>query len=154
MASFNKVVLMGRITADPEVKQLPSGVPVVSFTLAVDRKYSKGESKQTDFINCVAWQSTAEFIGKYFTKGMAMLLCGEIQTRSWEDQNGNKRYATEVRVDEVSFCEPKKDEETNYTTSKQNAIQGNVGASTGYMPQAYTQPNFEEVPSGDGQLPF
>ena len=153
MASFNKVILMGRLTGSPELKQTPSGVPVTSFSLAVDRKYSKGENKQVDFITVVAWQQTAEFICKYFAKGQAMLLCGELQTRSWKDQNGNNRYATEVRVDEVSFCEPKKDEETNYTTSKQNAIQGNVGASTGYMPQAYTQPNFEEVPT-DTDLPF
>ena len=144
MASFNKVVLMGRITTEPEVKQLPSGVPVVSFSLAVDRKYSKGESKQTDFINCVAWQSTAEFIGKYFTKGMAMLLCGELQTRSWKDQNGNNRYATEVKADEVSFCEAKKDSETNSSSVRQNGS---------YVPEAYTQPKLDEVPT-DTDLPF
>ena len=103
MASFNKAILMGRLTADPELKQTQSGASVTSFSLAVDRRFSKGEEKQCDFITIVAWKQTAEFICNHFKKGQAMLVCGEIQTRSWQDQNGNKRYATEVVASEVSF---------------------------------------------------
>ena len=103
---INSTVLMGRLTATPEVKTTTNnGVSVVSFTLAVDRAYQKkGEEKKTDFINCVAWRTTAEFIGKYFTKGQMMAVTGELQTRNYEDKNGNKRTATEVIVNQVSFC--------------------------------------------------
>ena len=90
MASFNKVILMGRLTSDPELKQSSNGVSVTSFNIAVDRRFSKGEDKQCDFITIVAWRNTADFICKYFKKGQAMLVCGELQTRSWEDSNGNK----------------------------------------------------------------
>ena len=111
MASFNKVILMGRLTADPELKQTQSGLAVTSFNLAVDRKGKTGEDKQCDFISIVAWRQTAEFICRYFKKGQAILVCGELQTRSWQDNNGNKRYATEVVASEASFCEAKKDGE-------------------------------------------
>ena len=110
MAAFNKVILMGRVCAEPELKQTQSGISVTSFTLAVDRKGSSGENKQCDFINVVAWRQTAEFINKYFSKGSAMLLCGELQTRSFESQ-GQKRYVTEVVASEVNFCETKRENE-------------------------------------------
>ena len=152
MASFNKVILMGRLTAAPELKQSTSGVSVTSFNLAVDRRYNKGEEKQCDFITVVAWRATAEFICKYFGKGQAILVCGELQTRSWEDQQGNKRYATEVIANEVSFCESKKDSEGNNTSYNQNASQGKFEPSA-YVPDAYTQPNFEDV-GKDDDLPF
>ena len=147
--AFNKVILMGRLTADPEQKQTQNGTAVTSFSLAVDRKYNKGEDKQTDFISVVAWKQTAEFICKYFKKGSAILLCGELQTRSWTDNQGNKRYATEVIANEVSFCEAKNTSEGNSAPKAQSGSQG----SYGYMPQAYTQPNFEEV-GQDDDLPF
>ncbi len=106
---LNRAILMGRLTRDPELRTTPSGVSVASFTLAVDRGYAKaGEEKQTDFINIVAWRATAEFVGRYFTKGMMMIVEGRIQTRSWEDQNGNKRYAVEVVADNIQFGESKK----------------------------------------------
>lgn len=150
MASFNKAILMGRLTADPELKQTPSGASVTSFTIAVDRRFSKDGEKQADFINIVAWRHTAEFVCKYFAKGSAILVCGQIQTRSWTDQEGNKRFATEVLADEVSFCEAKRDSETNSLPQKGNATEGKYEASTEYMPQAYTQPSFggtyEDVP--------
>ena len=155
MASFNKVILMGRLTADPELKQTPSGTSVTTFCLAVDRKYTReGQEKQCDFINCQAWRGTAEFICKYFGKGQAMLVCGELQTRTWEDSQGNKRYATEVVVGDVNFCESKKSsEDHNNTAPTSSASQsGNTGAY-GYNSCANATPNFETM-SADDDLPF
>lgn len=113
--NLNKVVLAGRLTADPELKTTQSGVSVCSFTLAINRKYSK-EKQETDFINCIAWRSTAEFISKYFGKGSSLCATGSIQTRSWQDQNGQKRYATEVIVDEAMFVDSKSEVSTNNAT--------------------------------------
>ena len=110
--NLNKVVLAGRITADPELKQTPTGVSVLRFTLAVNRRFSKSNEQgeqQTDFINLVAWRQRAEFICKYFKKGSMIAIEGEIQTRNFEDKNGNKRKAVEVLVNHVSFCGSKSD---------------------------------------------
>lgn len=102
---INNVVLMGRLTAAPELKTTQSGISTIKFGVAVERRYNKqGEEKQTDFIDCVAWRQTAEFISKYFNKGSMIAVAGSIQTRSYEDKNGNKRKAVEVQVDNVSFC--------------------------------------------------
>lgn len=101
---LNNVVLMGRLTATPELKTTQSGINVTSFTLAVDRNYSKDGDKKTDFINCVAWRNNADFITKYFSKGDLIAVTGEIQTRNYEDKNGNKRTAFEVVVNAASFC--------------------------------------------------
>lgn len=102
---LNEVILMGRLTAAPELKTItPSGYSVTSFTLAVDRRYTQNGEKKVDFINCVAWRSTAEFITKYFNKGDLIAVIGEIQTRNYEDKNKNKRTAVEVIVNEASFC--------------------------------------------------
>lgn len=150
MASFNKVIIMGRLTADPEAKQTQSGTAVVSFTLAVDRRYNKGEEKQCDFINVVAWKQTADFICRYFKKGQAMLVCGELQTRSWQDNSGNKRYATEVLASEVTFCEAKRESEGNNANASHSAAQGKFEAPA-YVPEAYAK--FEEIKSDD-DLPF
>lgn len=107
---LNVVALQGRITSDPELKHTQSGVAVTSFTLAVDR-YAK-EERKTDWVDVVAWRQTAEFICKYFTKGQMIAVTGSIQTRNWEDKQGNKRQAVEIVAKEVSFCgktETKKD---------------------------------------------
>lgn len=105
---LNKVILMGRFTRDPELKSTPQGVSTCSFSLAVDRDYVKqGEERKADFINCVAWRQTAEFISKYFHKGNMVALEGSIQTRTWDDNEGKKRYATEVVVSQVYFAESK-----------------------------------------------
>lgn len=102
---LNTVIIMGRLTADPELKKTQSGTSVISFTVAVDRRFQqKGEEKQADFINIVAWRQTAEFVEKYFSKGSMIAIRGSIQTRAYEDKNGNKRTAVEVVADEVSFC--------------------------------------------------
>lgn len=146
--AFNKVILMGRLTADAELKQTQSGTAVTSFTLAVDRKYNKGEDKQCDFITIVAWKQTAEFICKYFKKGSAILLCGELQTRSWKDNQGNNRNATEVVANEVSFCEAKNNSEGTSLPKTANGSQNKNYGSQGYMPDAY-KPN-----AGDDDLPF
>ena len=104
--NFNKAILGGRLTSDPELKQTPQGISVCTFSVAVNRK---GKDAQADFINCQAWRGTAEFVSKFFKKGSSILVVGSIQTRSWEDQNGNKRFATEVNVDEAYFVDGKSD---------------------------------------------
>jgi single-strand DNA-binding protein len=102
---LNSVCLGGRLTRDPEVRYTSGNIPVASFTLAVDRDYGKGENgeKQTDFINCVAWRQTGEFVGKYFTKGSAAFVHGRLQIREYTDRDGNKRTAAEVVADNVYF---------------------------------------------------
>jgi len=106
---FNLVVLTGRLTADPELKNTPNGVPVTSFSIAVNRNYRAGEEQQTDFINIVAWRQRAEFITKYFTKGSMIGIEGSIQTRRYQDKNGNNRTAFEVVANNVQFVESKRD---------------------------------------------
>ena len=106
---LNKAILMGRLTRDPELRHTASNIPVTSFSLAVDRNYGKGAERQTDFIDCVAWRSTAEFISRYFVKGQMMALVGSIQTRKWEDKDGNKRVSVEVVAEEASFCGERKE---------------------------------------------
>ena len=138
MASLNKVVLIGNLTADPEVKQTQSGVSVVSFTIAVNRRVAKGANKQCDFISIVAWRQSAEFVGQYFKKGKPILVCGSIQTRSYTDNQGGKRYVTEVVADEVGFAESRAASEAPSGT---------------YEPDAYSQPQFEDVTDED-DLPF
>ncbi|MBQ6848098.1 MAG: single-stranded DNA-binding protein [Clostridia bacterium] len=106
---FNLVVLTGRLTADPELKTTTNGTSVVSFSIAVDRRYRSGEERQTDFINIVAWRSSAEFISKYFKKGSLIGIEGSIQTRRYTDKNGNNRTAFEVIANNVQFVESKRD---------------------------------------------
>lgn len=101
---LNKIVLMGRLTADPELKRTPSDVSVTSFTVAVDRDFG-GDDKKTDFINCVAWRNTAEFISKYFIKGRMICLAGRLEIRDWTDRDGNKRRAAEVNVESAYFAD-------------------------------------------------
>lgn len=107
---LNNVVLMGRLTSLPELRQTSSGVEVTSFSIAIDRDYVRqGEERQTDFINCVAWRGTAKFITSYFRKGQMIAVTGSLQTRNYEDKNGNKRVATDVVVANASFCGSKDD---------------------------------------------
>ena len=106
---MNKVILMGRLTKDPELKYTASNVPKCSFTLAVDRRFSKpGEEKQCDFFNVVSWQKQAEFCGKYFAKGLKIVIVGRLENRSWDDNEGKKHYITEVIAEEAEFAESKK----------------------------------------------
>ena len=106
---LNKAIIMGRLVADPELKTTGAGTSVCSFTVAVDRRFVKqGEERQTDFIDCVAWRTTAEFLAKYFTKGRMVNVVGSIQKRNWEDKEGNKRQTTELIADEINFCGDKR----------------------------------------------
>lgn len=142
--NLNKVILAGRLTADVELKQTLSGVSVCSFTLAINRKYSKeGGQQQTDFIQCQAWRNTAEFIARYFKKGSALCISGSIQTRSWTDSNNQKRYATEVVADEATFVDGKNDSQ-------------GTEAANDFIPYGFATPdtpNFTEQ-SPDDDLPF
>lgn len=117
---LNRVIIMGRITHDLELKQTPNGVSVLSFSVAVERNFAKqGEERQADFIDCVAWRQTAEFISKFFGKGRMIALEGEIQTRTYQDKDGNKRKATEIVVDNASFTgEAKQGGYSSYNTSE------------------------------------
>lgn len=108
---FNLVVLTGRLTSDPELKTTPNGVSVTSFSIAVNRNYRAGEEQKTDFINIVAWRGTAEFITKYFQKGSLIGIEGSIQTRRYQDSNGNNRTALEVVANNVQFVESKRNDD-------------------------------------------
>ena len=107
---INKVILMGRLTRDPEMRHTNSGTPVTTFSIAINSGY--GENQRTDFVNCLAWNKTAEFVTKYFTKGKMIIVIGRITTRSWETQDGKRAYATEVVAKEVSFGETKSSQQT------------------------------------------
>ena len=107
---LNKVILQGRLTRDPELKYTTSNVPVLRFSLAVQRSYApKGEERKADFFDLVAWRSTAEFICKYFAKGQEIIISGELRQEDWTDRNGNKRTSTNVVVEDVNFCGSKPD---------------------------------------------
>lgn len=135
---INKVILMGRITQDLELKQTPNGTSVLAFTLAVERSFSKkGEERQTDFISCVAWRQTAEFIAKFFGKGRMIAVEGGLRSRTYDDKNGVKHYVTEVYVDNASFTgESKQSAHTNPEDS--------IGDPNDY----------EEIISDDTEVPF
>ena len=105
--NFNKIMLGGRLTAKPEMRQTLGGIPVCSFTMAVNRRAKAGEERVADFFNVTAWRATAELVSKYFTKGSSILVVGTLQNRSWTDQNGQKRFATDVVADEISFVDGK-----------------------------------------------
>ena len=114
---FNLAILTGRLTANPELKTTPNGISVTTFTIAVNRNYRAGEEQETDFINIVAWRQTAEFITKYFKKGNLIGIEGAIQTRNYQDKNGNKRTAFEVVANEVHFIESKRNNDTQNQSS-------------------------------------
>ena len=101
---LNSVIIMGRLTADPELRTTPNGLSVTSFTVAVDRNYKSGDERQTDFISVVAWRGTADFVTRFFKKGQMIAVQGSLQVRNYEDKNGNKRTAYDVVADIVSFC--------------------------------------------------
>ena len=151
---LNHITLMGRLTRDPELRYTQTQTPVASFTLAVDRDFadkSTGE-RQTDFIDCVAWRSTAEFVSKYFQKGSMAAVTGRLQIRDWTDREGGKRRSAEIVVDNVYFGESKRSRDD--------------GPSTGYSPAPRTAPAgygsmppaggsaFADLDDGDGELPF
>lgn len=143
--AFNKVILVGNLVADPELKTTPSGTSVTRFSIAVNRRFTRaGEQPQTDFFNIVAWRQTAEFVARFFTKGRPILISGQLQNRNWTDNNGVKHYATEIIADEVTFVDRKGD-----GPSGQPMMQS--AAPTYSTPTADS--GFEDL-SADDELPF
>ncbi|MDO4744083.1 MAG: single-stranded DNA-binding protein [Clostridia bacterium] len=144
---INKAILMGRLTRNPELRHTGSGTPVCSFSIAIDNGY--GDNRSTDFINCVAWNKTAEFVEKYFTKGRMIIVVGRIQTRTWEGQDGKKNYVTEVVANEVSFGESKR---SNDDTGYSAPAAGAPSVSVPEMPTD-TDDDFVTLETND-DLPF
>lgn len=181
---LNKAILMGRLTRDPELRYTQNNTPVVSFSIAVDRSFTgRGQERQTDFIDIVAWRRTAEFVSQWFTKGMMIIVVGSIQSRRWQDKNGQNRTSIEVVADEVQFGESKRNRESNsgYDNGYQGGYQNNNGYQNngGYQNNAYqpqggyqtggfnppTNPastydlpsggsDFSEISDDDGEVPF
>ena len=157
--NFNHVILGGRLTADPELKTTPSGVAVTTFTVAVNRRFGgkNGEEAQADFFNVQAWRQTAEFITKYFRKASSICVVGTIQTRTWTDQNGQKRFATEIVADEAYFVDAKNEMPGGQAAGAaySPAGQANAAQANTYIPQDYVAPQAPTEVLEDGEeLPF
>ena len=133
---LNVAIIMGRLTRDPELRRTNSGKPVAGFTVAVDRDYApEGQEKETDFIDCVAWNGTAEFVEKYFKKGSMIVVSGRLQLRNWTDKESNKRRSAEILASNVYFGESKKNQEGNNPTQSQYNHPGSNSAMGGYQNQ-------------------
>jgi single-strand DNA-binding protein len=163
---LNHITIMGRLTRDPELRTTQSGVNVASFTVACERDFAAGGGdRETDFIDCVAWRSTGEFVYKYFVKGQMIVVDGRLQSRKWQDRDGNNRTSWEINCDHTYFGEPKRD------GGNQNSYSGGYSQpSGGYSPppptggynppparppqQQYHQGTFTELDDSDGELPF
>ena len=158
---LNHIVIMGRLTRDPELRRTGSGIAVASFTVAVDRDFSgrDGGEKETDFIDCVAWRQTGEFVSKYFTKGSMIVVSGRLQIRSWTDKDGNKRRTAEVVADNCYFGDSKRDGESmgsfGGNTYGGNAYGAPAPSYGGYSaPAAAPASDFAMLEDDDAQLPF
>jgi len=144
--AFNRVIMIGNLVADPELKTTPSGVSVIRFSIAVNRRFTRsGEQAQTDFFNVVAWRQTAEFVSRFFTKGKPILVSGQLQNSNWTDNNGVKHYSVEIVADEVTFVERKSEGGSPAQSMPQNNVPtyGTPTADSG----------FEDL-SADDELPF
>lgn len=140
---LNKIIIMGRLTRDPELRRTGSGTAVTSFSLAVDRDFkSQSGEKETDFIDVVAWRSTAEFVSRYFTKGRMVVVEGRLQIREWTDKDGGKRRSAEVVADNVYFGDSKRESASGFSGPASYDTQGDM------------QSNFAEIGEEDGPLPF
>ncbi|HIT30558.1 MAG TPA: single-stranded DNA-binding protein [Candidatus Scatomorpha stercoravium] len=178
---LNHIVLMGRLTRDPELRYTQSQIPVASFRIAVDRDFGRGEDRQTDFIDVVAWRSTGEFVNKYFHKGSMIVVSGRLQMRDWQDKDGNRRTSAEVVADNVYFGESAKRDgdggrsdsygDRSYGGDRGGYGQGGYGDRGGYggnnsrggyqsngqgsrQPSAPAPSAFSELDGDDGELPF
>ncbi len=154
---LNHITIMGRLTRDPELRRTGSGVAVASFTLAVDRDFASGNSdkKETDFIECVAWRNTGEFVSKYFTKGRMAVVSGRLQIRSWTDKEGNKRRTAEVVAENVYFADSKS--ETASASRQENSYMPPAYGASTYAAPGYGAPpasDFAMLEGDDGELPF
>ena len=147
---MNQVVIMGRLTRDPELRHTPNGVAVASFTLAVDRGFAPkdGGERQTDFIDVVAWRNTAEFVSKYFVKGQMAAVTGRLQIRDWTDKDGNKRRSAEIVAENIYFTESKKSREANFGPVE---VKDDYGA--GFSTPVESS-DFAVLDMDDGELPF
>ena len=162
---LNHITIMGRLTRDPELRRTGSGIAVASFTVAVDRDFGgrDGGEKETDFIDCVAWRQTGEFVSKYFTKGRMIVVSGRLQIRSWTDKDGNKRRTAEVVADNCYFGDSKRDSDSGSSyggNTYGGGSYGNYGAPAGNNYGGYSAPasapasDFAMLDDDDAQLPF
>ena len=161
---LNHITIMGRLTRDPELRRTGSGVAVASFTVAVDRDFGgrDGGEKETDFIDCVAWRQTGEFVSKYFTKGRMIVVSGRLQIRSWNDKDGNKRRTAEVVADNCYFGDSKRESDggnafggNTYGNPYGNAYSAPAGNYGGYSaPAGAPASDFAMLDDDDAQLPF
>lgn len=171
---LNHIFIMGRLTRDPELRYTQSQLPVASFTLAVDRDFKSDNGERgVDFIDCVAWRKTAEFVNSYFRKGSMAVASGRLQLRDWQDRDGNKRRSAEVVVDNIYFGESKRDADNNAGTTARSSYdqpgshydtdnRRGTGYGRNYQDPApvpvpgpaYQQQTFTELDDGDGELPF
>ena len=160
---LNHIVIMGRLTRDPELRRTGSGVAVTSFSLAVDRDFAPrdGGERETDFIDCVAWRQTGEFVSKYFTKGRMAVVSGRLQIRSWTDKDGNKRRTAEIVADNVYFGDSRRDSDgssnssyggNSYGGNAYSAPAGNYGSYA--APSSAPASDFAMLEDDDAQLPF
>ncbi len=155
---MNKVILMGRLARDPEMRQTPTGVPVARLTIAVNRRFARDGQQTADFISCVAWRQTAEFICKYFRKGSMIAVSGSIQTRSWDGQDGKKQYATDIVIEDAYFTGSKTETGTGgaqggYNVGySQNYGNQNNGFGGGYAQDNYRQPEPQFDMDADGSV--
>ena len=154
---YNHIAIMGRLTRDPELRRTSNGTAVASFTLAVDRDYSGKDNgeKETDFIDCVAWRSTGEFVSKYFTKGRMAVVSGRLQIRSWTDKDGNKRRAAEVVADNVYFGDSKRDGDNGNASYGGNSYSAPAPSYGGYSaPASAPASDYAMLEYDDERLPF
>ena len=162
---LNHITIMGRLTRDPEMRRTGSGIAVASFTLAVDRDFAPkdGGDRECDFIDCVAWRQTGEFVSKYFTKGRMAVVSGRLQIRGWTDKDGNKRRTAEVVADNVYFGDSKRDGDNSGSSYNRNNYGGNNGGYSapasgnfgGYnAPASAPASDFAMLDDDDAQLPF
>lgn len=151
---LNHIVIMGRLTKDPELRYTQSKVPVANFTVAVDRDYQQGGEKQVDFIECIAWRQGAEFISKYFHKGSMIVVAGSLQSRRWQDRDGNNRITWEIQTDHVYFGDTKREEKGSRKPAARNDYRVMEGPGDG-NPFAGHAGMFDQLnEDGDGELPF
>ena len=156
---LNHITIMGRLTRDPELRRTGSGIAVASFTVAVDRDFSgrDGGEKQTDFIDCVAWRQTGEFVSKYFRKGSMIVVSGRLQSRKWQDRDGNNRTNWEVNADNVYFGESRRDGGDTSGYDRSSGYSRNESTKKDSYSSSYNSSNyggFSEMSDDDGDLPF
>ncbi len=162
---LNHITIMGRLTRDPELRRTGSGIAVASFRLAVDRDFTPkdGGERETDFIDCVAWRQTGEFVSKYFTKGRMAVVSGRLQIRNWTDKDGNKRSTAEIVAENVYFGDSKREEGgssyagnsgSSYSSAPQSDSYARSGNNYGYTAPAAPASDFAMLDDDDAQLPF